>query len=781
MNAVPMFPRIGLLLAAVLLFDLTPAAGGVGNTQVEPTGSDSVWSIMSMVPPAAAPGGELAADSCAGTTCVAVGASIDRRGIQVVLAERRNGATWTIESTPKLERATSSRLQGVSCVSATQCTAVGYLVESDGARAALVERWDGARWSLQHTPELANTALAAVSCTAANACTAVGSIKTATVEVSLAERWDGERWTVQRPPEPPPATSSALTGVSCTSASACTAVGHFADAAGAQVALAERWNGAAWIIQPTSNPIGASGAVLTGVSCTSSTECAAVGFFSGGRIKQAGLAERWDGVTWTIQPTPGSTGGHFNGVSCTSPSACTAVGSQAINDSVLAETWDGTAWSLQTTPRPAGGVFNSLSAVSCIATLSCSAVGSFTNSTTTLQVTLAERQHGTAWSIETTPNPIGATRSSLSDVSCVTANACTSVGQALKDDGTVVSLAERWDGRAWSQQSTPNPAGAIESTLTGVACATSNSCMAVGSSVDPAGSTRPLVERWDGSAWTLSAAPTPTGSPVSRLQGVSCTTSAACTAVGDYKNSDGTGFTALAERWDGAAWVIQPTRNPNSLTSTGLSGVSCSSASACIAVGGQSIGSQGSFVVTFDTLAERWDGSAWTILTTPNPAGATGGSGLSRVSCTSSTACIAVGDYGPVPAPHAGLSLAERWDGSMWTLQPTPNPPGADQSPLFGVSCTSATSCTAVGDFVDPTGLSLTLAEYWNGERWTIQPTPNPAGTIFAQLAGISCTSTGICTAVGLVSRAIDATVPLAERSSRCTDRPEDRREPCRE
>ena len=72
------------------------------------------------------------------------------------------------------------------------------------------------------------------------------------------------------------------------------------------------------------------------------------------------------------------------------------------------------------------------------------------------------------------------------------------------------------------------------------------------------------------------------------------------------------------------------------------------------------------------------------------------------------------------------LALAESRNGTMWTVQPTPSPAGATFSYLSGVSCTSASACTAVGYFGNSAGNILNLAEGWNGTRWTIESTPNP-------------------------------------------------------
>ena len=74
----------------------------------------------------------------------------------------------------------------------------------------------------------------------------------------------------------------------------------------------------------------------------------------------------------------------------------------------------------------------------------------------------------------------------------------------------------------------------------------------------------------------------------------------------------------------------------------------------------------------------------------------------------------------------ASPALAGHGGGSGGGGQP---PPGtALQSELYGASCTSASACTAVGDYVTSTGASKTLAERWNGTAWTLQSTPNPSG-----------------------------------------------------
>jgi hypothetical protein len=114
------------------------------------------------------------------------------------------------------------------------------------------------------------------------------------------------------------------------------------------------------------------------------------------------------------------------------------------------------------------------------------------------------------------------------------------------------------------------------------------------------------------------------------------------------------------------------------------------------------------------------------------------------------------------------VTLAERWNGRKWVVQPTPNPSGNQDSELAGVSCPSATSCTAAGDYDNRSSTDVTLAEHWNGTKWTLQstPNPNPSDAGASALKGVSCSSATACTAVGPYIKRSGAEPTLAERYS---------------
>ncbi len=334
------------------------------------------------------------------------------------------------------------QLTAVSCSSANACSAVGYYVpgyDHPGPAVALAYRWNGKRWSRQHSPTVSGAGLRAVSCPSAKSCIAVGSAG----RRELVERWNGASWTWQ----PPPSTASGyLSAVSCSSANACTAVGSSNGSA-----WAGRWNGSAWKSQTISIRPGAS---LDGVTCPSAKVCFAVGSKSNGP-NNAVLVERWNGSAWSEQkapsPRPRSGGPHLTSVSCPTIRSCTAVGSDGYG--VLVEHWNGSSWIRQTAPR--SRINAVLEGASCPSTERCIAVGenNFARAGKALGV-LVESWNGKKWSLSKAPNPaFSRGLAALLSVSCRSAKACVAVGAGGDFSDNVEKLiAERWNGSRWRLQ-----------------------------------------------------------------------------------------------------------------------------------------------------------------------------------------------------------------------------------------------------------------------------------------------------------------------------------------
>ena len=110
-------------------------------------------------------------------------------------------------------------------------------------------------------------------------------------------------------------------------------------------------------------------------------------------------------------------------------------------------------------------------------------------------------------------------------------------------------------------------------------------------------------------------------------------------------------------------------------------------------------------------------------------------------------------------------TLAEVWNGSVWRIQTAAIPTRASNSTLLGLSCWASVDCTAVGSYDNGNQTAtFTLAERWNGSTWADQTTPNPARVQESYLDSTSCAAPGRCIAVGYYAlSSISLQIPLAE------------------
>ena len=648
----------------------------------------------------------------------------------LLTAAQPAAASWLQKSTPPPSGATIWSFSAVSCPSGTFCMAVGTTDSH-----LLAETRNGGTWTVVNIPDPGGGQLPGVSCTSASFCEAVGSSSSGGVTEVLAEVWNGSTWSTQSTPNPPGAADSQLNAIACRSASSCEAVGQFTNGSGATRTLAEVWNGSTWKIQTTQNASGADNSQLNGVSCPAGSACEAVGSSNTGP-SFATLAEVWNGSTWKIQTTPnlgGSSVSELDAVSCTAANACTATGTG------LAERWNGSHWALQTIAK-AGGHFPELTGVSCTASTRCLAVGFYFPQA--IQTQVSEQWDGIRWTVVPTSITTSSDSSSLGSISCSSSTACTAVGFYHDPVTGNRALAETWALR-WQLQPPEVPSGALASDLHTVSCPFATFCAAVGGDELSGGVFDAVVETWNGKFWTVGTTPNASNS---NLSGVSCNGAKVCTAVGDV--AKGGSLKTLAERWNGTSWTVQPTPSPAGAVHSFLISVSCPSAKACIAVGFFTVGSGNQ-----TPFAAHWNGTKWTLKTTPHPSGSTT-SQLNAVSCTSSTACEAVGSDNT-------KTWAEKWNGTSWKMQSTPTPAGGRNALLDGVSCTAANACTAVGDFVNGSNKVVPLAERWNGIKWTVQGAAVPSGSV-SEFSSVSCSLVSRCVAVGSVTKS-GVSLPLGE------------------
>jgi RHS repeat-associated protein len=364
---------------------------------------------------------------------------------------------------------------------------------------------------------------------------------------------------------------SLLYGVSCPTSTFCAAVGHFGVAA-----MAEVWNGGQWSVQVIPSPSLPAGtdnpeAVATGVSCTSSTFCMAVGTLSvdyitppssGSEGESVLFADQWNGHSWIGGVLPAGDESGVNGVSCSSASSCIAVGAYGTDQSggisPLADSWDGATWSAQTPFNPStGGEFQS---VSCLSASICIAVGADYAGNT-----LAEEFNVSGWEDMNAVNPVSGGHNSLWSVSCTSQANCTAVGDA--DTGDDQAIAEIWNGVNWVA-STPASVGGANSYLQAVSCLTAKNCYAGGWNSFGPDEYLTMVQVRQGSTWAIQSAPNGASSEFDQLYGISCASATSCAVVGgswDPEANDGAGtYVPILLQWDGTVWstVIPPQLPP---------------------------------------------------------------------------------------------------------------------------------------------------------------------------------------------------------------------------
>jgi hypothetical protein len=768
----------------------------------------SSWKTL----PALTPGSNtvLSGVSCSDTVeCLSVGEYRDSAGKVVPLAELRDNNVWLVQSTPVPAGAKSARLLSVSCtpspaLETTRCTAVGNYVDSGSNWRPLAMMWNGSSWSLT-SPQTKTgaTSLRGVSCPTAEWCMAVGSYSNSVGggSSSLAEIRNSSSWSIVPSPNVAGAIETSFVAVSCLSAVNCMAVG-FSRSSGGNLALAARWDGASWSLQSVPQPPTAVTSQLTGVSCTSASACVASGQFGTGGANGA-MAVRWDGTSWAQQEitvNPGIGDGELFSVACVAANSCVAAGkykdAQGVPVSFAqhlfppaafkptlemksASNMAPTSVTLNGAVNPKGSEttyqfeYGTTTGYGSKAPASPKSIGSGASPVevsekieglqpeTTYHFRLvATNAQGTTeggdqtfttprWKFLSTPNPSGASDSNLYDVSCEpSTSVCTAVGKSTAS-GVDSPVVQRWSSASWSEQTAAKKSGATHTRLFGVDCPSETRCLAVGNHQSSEGPSV-LSELWNEGKWNVQTTPLPSESTSSEFVAVGCNSTANCTAVGSAVI--GGVKKAIAERWTSPTWALSSITIPEGAKSSQLDGVDCLWSNFCVAVGRYTTDGG-----SIKSLVMFWNGTEWSLQTVTDPGGAAE-SYLLDASCTPTpNRCMAVGVW----KNGAGekFALAYRFNGtSTWTLQSTPNPPGSTASNFQDVSCATETSCTAVGSG----GSTKTLAEAWNGTSWSIQGTPTPSGATFSSLFGVSCRST-TCMGVGWSTDSSGVDTTLAE------------------
>jgi hypothetical protein len=332
------------------------------------------------------------------------------------------------------------------------------------------------------------------------------------------------------------------------------------------------------------------------VSGSSSSDVWAVG------LEPGALIMHWDGSSWTRSLHGGST--YFRGVYARTASDAWAVGGSGWFDQsdTVAEHWDGSSWTQVTTPTPGSGVLNGVVATSASNAWTVGYIGPGNGTRAQAIEPLIERWNGSTWTEQTFADPVeGGNFGAVAATSADNAWAVGFTGENSEGTGQA-TLIEHWDGSSWTRVSSPNAAGSMNM-LTGVTAISATNAWAVGLTDNSSGQWAPLVMHWNGSTWTIVSSPNPDGDAV--LQAVSSASANDIWAVG-VTSSSPTGCVSHCEtfamHWDGSTWTVVSTPNPSSSYLNALLGVAV--------IGGDDVWAVGS--TDFETtLFTHWDGSSW--------------------------------------------------------------------------------------------------------------------------------------------------------------------------
>jgi hypothetical protein len=328
------------------------------------------------------------------------------------------------------------------------------------------------------------------------------------------------------------------------------------------------------------------------------------------------------------------------------------------------------------------------------------------------------------------PDPTQVDNSSFAGVSMSGASDGWAVGTFASPQAVNQPLAEHWDGHAWRITAAPPPPKAGTSgVLNGVDEVGPANVWAAGVLTLAAGGTRTLIEQFTGKSWAVVPSPNPFTGPGAddELNAIGGTSASDLWAAGFAFNGNNL-VLGLFEHFNGTTWQTAPA--PAAGAFPDFAAVS--------AVSPTDVWAVGTDLASNSTLAAHWDGHTWQVVTTPCLNGTKiilqeNGCQQSQNQLTGVTAVAANNVWASgFETESSGFHVPYvlHWDGTTWSLTKTPNPEagqgGLAGSSLFGITAVSASDIWAVGHSQDNVGTITTVTEQFNGSTWSVVPSPNP-------------------------------------------------------
>lgn len=370
------------------------------------------------------------------------------------------------------------------------------------------------------------------------------------------------------------------------------------------------------------------------------------------------------------------------------------------------------SWNIANSESP-GTVANELREVAAVADDDIWAVGLYQNNT--IPRTLIEHYDGTAWTTIASPN-VGNDYNVLEGVIAIAADDVWAVGSYIDaNTGVERSLILHYDGTDWTVVASPNIGSGVNR-LFGLYAASPDDLWASGYACPTDcyadHTAQNLILHYDGTAWTTAIVPN-IPSHNNYVYKISGSSANDIWVAGEHNTCWGCAASTNVLHYDGTAWTLVNSPNASASTNTPHDVLALAEDDAWI-VGQYHDPS----VNRWKTLAMHWDGTAWSLVDSPNRDSLY--NDLHSIVAIGSNDIWAVGEW------YSSSALAAHWDGTEWTLADQPDN-GADRNRLNSVAAVSGGKLWAVG--LTTAATSQTLVELYSEDCPTPTPTTIPTDT----------------------------------------------------
>ncbi len=300
------------------------------------------------------------------------------------------------------------------------------------------------------------------------------------------------------------------------------------------------------------------------------------------------------------------------------------------------------------------------------------------------------------------------------------------VGWAQNADFDTLTFAMHFDGFAWAAFPTPNPSDRRGyNTLSGVAMLAPDDVFAVGThNPDSGGASQTLAMRFDGSDWSLINSPfIEGGSSFDEIELIG----EDLWAIGlrrSHEPPPAVGSLALAARWTGASWELEPVPPLAELGGRGYNNLRAIAGVTPDDVWGVGVAQQTGSVDPFGprTYMVHWDGGAWSLV--DFDFGHPVFSALEDVVAIAHDDVYAVG--WTLVDGEGTQPLIAHFDGSSWSQVDLGIFPGGPAN-LRAVAARSSDEVYALGTWAGDDGFPRDLILRFDGTSWERMPgAPEP-------------------------------------------------------